>query len=298
MEQEYLKGMENVWWNITHPIKNIKQYGVKNFISQEIIPLSLDKDGARYLPNYMHHVVGAGMIYKKLAEWYDYHGVKYPHVFSIVTSIFYHFMNETLENGSYQGSNTDPIADLLIFDPLGIILFSSNVINRFFSKTLTLDDWSLQPVYNPWNRRIANAGQQFILKFQLPFAQKYSLFTYWGINGISGLSYSYKNEHNISIGIGQVVNKLNQNLLRKSRFMTPELDGAIGMFYDRNHSLILSIIISGPRMYNVRINLYPGIMKFSKLNTGLYLGFGEWDHLIFGITLVHIPIGLSIGGGY
>jgi len=181
---------------------------------------------------------------------------------------------------------------------LGIILFSSNVINRFFSKTLTLDDWSLQPVYNPWNRRIANAGQQFILKFQLPFAQKYSLFTYWGINGISGLSYSYKNEHNISIGIGQVVNKLNQNLLRKSRFMTPELDGAIGMFYDRNHSLILSIIISGPRMYNVRINLYPGIMKFSKLNTGLYLGFGEWDHLIFGITLVHIPIGLSIGGGY
>lgn len=27
LEQKYLKGINNVWWNITHPIKNIEQYG-------------------------------------------------------------------------------------------------------------------------------------------------------------------------------------------------------------------------------------------------------------------------------
>ena len=76
LEQKYFKGMKNVWWNITHPIENVKQYGWKNFIGQEVIPLSMDKEKARYLPNYMHHVFGSGMIYKKMAEWYDYHGIK------------------------------------------------------------------------------------------------------------------------------------------------------------------------------------------------------------------------------
>ena len=298
LEQKYFKGMKNVWWNITHPIENVKQYGWKNFIGQEVIPLSMDKEKARYLPNYMHHVFGSGMIYKKMAEWYDYHGIKYPHLASFATSMFYHYMNEALENGGYQGSNTDPIADLLIFDPLGMILFNFDFINRFFSKTVTLDDWGLQPVYNPWSHKIENAGQQFILKYQLPFADKFSVFTYWGINGISGLTYTYKNEHNISLGIGQVVNRLDPNLLRKSRFMTPELDGAVGMFYDRNHSLLLSVLISGPRMYNARINIYPGLLDFTWFNPGFYLGFGEWDHFILGLTLAHIPVGLSAGSGH
>jgi len=298
LKQEYLKGMDNVWWNITHPIKNIEQYGWKNFISKEVIPISVNKDKAQYVPNYMHHVLGSGMIYKKLAEWYDYHGVKYPHVVSAVTSVVYHFMNEVLENGGYQGSNTDPIADLLIFDPLGILLFSADATNRFFSENLTLKDWSLQPVYNPWNHWIDNAGQQFIIKYQLPFYKKLSVFHYWGINGITGLSYTYNNEHNFSFGAGLIVNKLKQNIVKKSRLMTPILDGAIGMFYDMNHSLLMSILISGPKTYNARINVYPGLIKFGCFNPGLYMGFGEWDHFIFGITLAHIPIGISAGGGY
>ena len=124
------------------------------------------------------------------------------------------------------------------------------------------------------------------------------MFTYWGINGISGLTYTYKNEHNISLGIGQVVNRLDPNLLRKSSFMTPELDGAVGMFYDRNHSLLLSVLISGPRMYNARINIYPGLLDFTWFNPGFYLGFGEWDHFILGLTLAHIPVGLSAGSGH
>ena len=298
LEQQYINGIKNVWLNISHPIKNIEQYGWNNFISQEVLPLNLNQNGARHLPNYMHHLIGSGMIYKKMAEWYDYHGIKYPHFFSIVTSMLYHYMNESLENGGYQGSNTDPIADLLIFDPLGMLLFSINPINRFFSETLILNDWSLQPVINPWNQRIDNAGQQFVMKYQLPFAPKYSVFLYWGINGIFGLSYTYKKEHNFSFGLGQVVNKLNQNLLRKSRFMTPEIDGAIGFFYDRNHSLLLSVFVSGPRMYNVRINAYPGLIKFGWFKPGFYLGFGEWDHLIVGLTLAHVPLGISVGGAY
>ncbi len=296
LTQEYRAGMENVWRNISHPFKNIDQYGWKNFIGQEIIPLSMNKDRSRYVPNYMHHVIGSGMIYKKLAEWYDHNGIPFPHVASALTSMFYHYMNETLENGGYQGSNTDPIADLLLFDPLGILLFSFDSVNHLFSRNLVLEDWSLQPVYNPRTHVIDNAGQQFVLKYKLPYFERWSLFTYWGINGISGLSYSFENGHNVSFGIGQVVNRLNPNLLRNSRYMTPELDGAVGFFYDRNHSLLLSTIITGPRMYNARINLYPGLLSWRWFHPGLYVGFGEWDHFICGMTLAHVPFGISAGG--
>ncbi len=296
LDQPYVAGMENVWRNVSHPIKNVDQYGWKNFVSQEIVPLSLNKDKSRYIPNYMHHVLGSGMIYKKMAEWYDYHKVPYPHLASALTSMFYHFMNETLENGGYQGSNTDPIADLLFFDPLGMLLFSFDSVNHLFSDRLILEDWSLQPVYNPQTQAIDNAGQQFVLKYKLPYFDHLSLFTYWGINGISGLSYSFENGNNVSFGIGQVVNKLNPKLLRDSRYMTPELDGAIGLFYDRNHSLLFSVIITGPRMYNVRMNAYPGFLNWKWFHPGLYLGVGEWDHLICGITLAHVPLGVSAGG--
>ena len=297
-DQEYAIGFKNVWKNITHPIKNIEQIGWKEFIGKEVFPLSLKAKDARYLPNYMHHVLGSGMIYKKLAEWYDYHGVPYPHITSMATSMFYHYINEVLENENYKGSNTDPIADLLIFNPIGIALFSTRFVNRFFSETLTFHDWSLQPVLNPWNYRLENAGQQFILKYQLPFAKNYSVFTYWGIDGISGISYTNDNVNHFSFGIGQVVNKLNENLLRDSRFMTPKTDGAIGFFYDKNHSLLLSAVITGPRLYNLRINILPGLIALSRIKPGFYLGAGEWDYFIFGITFAPIPIGLCAGSGH
>ncbi len=298
LEQPYELGMRNVWNNITHPIANIRQYGWKPFISEEIFPLHLNKNQVRYLPNYMHHVLGSGMLYAKMAEWYDAHGTPYPHVASALTSYVYHFMNEALENGSYQGSNTDPIADLLIFDPLGIIVFSFNAVNRFFSKDVLLEDWSLQPVYNPWSGKLDNAGQQFVLKYKLPWFEQWSVFTYWGINGISGLSYSAKNGLNYSFGIGKVVNRLNPKLLRNSRYVTPDLDGALGFFIDRKQALLTSVIISGPRLYNIRINTFPGLFSIGPFKPGLYVGFGEWDHFIFGISLAHFPMGISVGGKY
>ena len=296
LEQPYEQGMRNVWENITHPVANVKQYGWKPFISEEVFPLNLNKNKSRYLPNYMHHVLGSGMLYAKMAEWYDAHHTPLPYLTSAITSLFYHYMNEALENGSYQGSNTDPIADLLIFDPLGILLFSFKSVNRFFSQDIVLEDWSLQPVYNPWSGNVDNAGQQFVLKYKLPWFERWSVFTYWGINGISGLTYSADNQLNYSFGLGQVVNRLNPRLLRNSRYMTPELDGAIGFFIDRNHSLLTSVIISGPRMYNARINLYPGLFSLGPFKPGLYVGMGEWDHFIAGITLVHLPMGISAGG--
>ena len=290
--QEYGAGIKNVWANISDPVKHIKRYGWNRFISREVFPLSLKKEKAQYIPNYLHHIFGEGMIYAKMGEWYDHHGIKYPYLVSIFTTFFFQYLNESIENESFNKTNVDPIADLLVFNPIGYLLFSFNSIKKFFSSTLYLNDWSLQPVLNPTNYHMENAGEQFILKYKLPFTKNYSAFFYWGICGIFGVSYNYKSEHNFSFGIGNIVNKINENIIPNSRIMTPDMDGAIGIFYDRNNSLMTSIIVTGPRFYNAKINIYPGFVKFGFFMPGMYLAFGEWDKFVAGITFAKIPLGL------
>ena len=49
--------------------------GWKTFLKSEIL-FSL-KNG-QWLPNYTLHLLGGGMEYARLADYYTYHGLKYP----------------------------------------------------------------------------------------------------------------------------------------------------------------------------------------------------------------------------
>ena len=290
---QYHTGFNNVWWNLSHPLTSIKQYGWKNFLYEELLPLSLDEDKAQFFPNYFHHVIGGGFIYVKTAEWYDYHGFPWPKTASLLTSTAYNLLNEATENGGYKGVNTDPIADLLIFNPLGYILFEFDFVKKFFSKTAPLYDWSLQPALTVRNMFLENAGQQFVIKYDPQLVENYSLFWYWGICGIVGITYSSDKINNFSVGAGQIVNKLKDKRRRNSRIVTPNLDGALGFFYDRENSLLASLILTGPGLYNARLNIYPGLFNIGPLDPGFFVGYGEWDKLIVGITYARIPLGIS-----
>lgn len=290
---DYDQGIRNVWDNITSPAYHINKYGWKKFLSREIFPTSLDKNKAQWIPNYGHHILGSGMVYVRTAEWLDYHEIKHPYLLSFLITSIYQYINESLENNHSAETNVDPIADILVFNPLGFLVFSSDAVKRFFSQTIAMYDWSLQPVFNPQNNYLENAGLQFTFKYKLN--QNYSIIFYYGIYGILGLSYTYHREHNFSIGAGTVVNRLNENIIKGSRFITPTTDGAMGLFYDRNHSLLTSILLTGPRLYNVRLNIYPGFFKIGWCRPGFYLGYGEWDNFLIGITFARFPVGLLTG---
>ena len=294
-KQAYRNGFSVVWENISDPFSTIEEYGWKHFVSEEIFPIGLNKDESQFIPNYFHHLIGGGMLYVKMAEWYDYHNVPYPKITAALTSLVYHYVNESMENNTWIYNNPDPVADLLIFDPLSILFFSSNSVKRFFSEKVPLYDWSIQPMYNPTNHHLENAGQQFMITYKVPYTQNFSVFCYYGIYGIGGLSYHFKEEYNISLGAGLVVNKLKENRRRESRFLTPELDGAIGFFYDRNRSVLTSLLISGPKMINARLNVYPAFLQLGWFRPGMFIGAGEIDRFLIGITFAHIPVGL-VGG--
>lgn len=302
---DFEAGFSNVFRCIKDPFPIIRNHkdGVDGFIESEIFPLSLKPKNANYFPNYVTHIVGNGFLFAKTAEWYDFYGYKYPEFLSFITTTSYQYLNEAIENGSSRvRNNTDAIADMLIFNPLGFLLFSFDGTKNFFSTKIRLSDWSLMPLYNPGNKFLENAGQQYMAKFNLPYLKENHLdgFFYWGSCGLFGLSYEYKHKHNISAGLGSIAYKIlaNENQDEASiidDIIDPKMDGMIGLFYDINNSLISSVSVQFPKKPNVRINLYPGIFTGYFKELGLYTSFGEIDGFQVGLTSRFTPIGLIFG---
>ncbi len=294
IDQSYKLGMKNVNDNLLHPFKHLDHFGYGDFFKQEFFDYTFRNiDVASYLPNFGLHILGNGMEYAKLAEWYDYHNVKYPQLMSFITTTSYQYMNEVIENCSYQGTNVDPIADMLFFNPMGMILFSLNPIKSFFSEKIPIYSWPLQPVINPSNAFIENTGQQYTSKYQFTKNENLSFFINWGIGTVLGLSYNITSEKCISVGAGGYMNNLIKEEYKDNQFVSGDIDYAIGIYYDKNNSLLASAFITGPKAYNLRINLYPNLIDIKGIKPGFYLGVGEMDDLTFGINIAHIPVGIG-----
>jgi hypothetical protein len=287
-------GSTNVWCNITAPLPQINKYGWGKFLKQEMLPTSLDPEHMQSYPNYGLHLIGGGMAYRKLWEWYNYHSYPMPSVLGAITAMSYHYVNEIIENGGgYFYSNVDPIADLLIFDPLGIILFSFDSIAEFFATNLNLNDWSYQPALSFAPLGIRNTGQNFVMKYTITASGKTSLFYHFGAFSIFGLSFKTNLEESISFGVGVSSKKVyNAN---PNGVFTPAIIGKpiAGIYWDRNNSLLSSLVITDSFNENVRINIFPGVLFLGNFSPGIFCSFGGRGKFTTGITAAFLPLGIS-----
>jgi len=277
--------------NLSRPLYSISKYGYWNFTKNELLPFTFHKRNAQWWPNYQLHLIGGGMTYVAMKEWYELHGFPSPKAFSIATMFLYHSLNEVRENDGYDGINVDPIADIYFFDLGGIILFSFDGVNKFFKEELNLADWSLQPSFST-DGNLHNNGQYFSIKWKTPLAEKISLFYYFGMNGLMGASYKLNNEDAISAGAGLRGKKL-EVIRQTGRQFELKTTWNFGFFYDRNNSLISSIFFSGLTDYFCNINVYPGIIKYGGFSPGLWCVFNRNGNLILGLSTIYAP-GLGI----
>jgi hypothetical protein len=130
---------QNTWASLTHPMTAIENFGVKEWLTSEVIPTSFSLKHGQFFPNYFLHAIGAGMQSRKMEEWYEYHNVPFPRLASIITMMSEHFFEEMIEDGGSRGLNEDPVSDMYIFNPAGILLFSNDNVCRFFSDKLSLN---------------------------------------------------------------------------------------------------------------------------------------------------------------
>ncbi|MCX6137624.1 MAG: hypothetical protein NTV54_09050 [Ignavibacteriales bacterium] len=287
-------GFDNVWRNITDPFPQISRFGWNRFVNQEVFPTSLKIDQAQYFPNYTLHLIGGGMEYRATREWFDYNGASVPTLWALTTMVVYHLLNETIENDAVVGPNVDPIADMLIFDPAGILLFMDDDVAEFFSTKLHLTDWSGQAAYGPQYQTIENHGQSFVMKYVLPFAPSTSIFYHFGDSGMLGLSFARQDGTAISVSGGVATKEIRAvDMHNGARTVSVSLGWMAGIFYDRDNSLLASLVLSNRANEALKLNIYPGIIRFGSFSPGLFCGLGGAGQFTAGMAFRFSPVGLA-----
>ncbi len=289
-------GSSNVWANITSPLPQISKYGWKDFFTHEVFPTSLSAEKAQYFPNYTLHLIGGGMAYRKAAEWFDYYGYPVPYFLAAVTAMGYHYINEIIENGeSFFYSNVDPIADLLIFDPLGIILFSFDGVCDFFSTKVELFDWNSQPAFSFLPFAIRNTRQSFVIRYPISKSNRTSIIYHFGAFGELGLSYKTNNEDAISVTGGLTSKQVYtiENPYTGAVRPAIKFGPRVGVYWDRNNSLMMSLVLTDNFKEFFYFDVYPGVVSVGSVSPGFFILVGKKAQITLGVTFSFLPIGLS-----
>ena len=289
------RGATNIWRSATSPLPVISKFGWSRFLRQEVFPTSLDIDDAQYAPNYALHLIGGGMEYRKISEWYDYQGFPVPFFFGAATRIAYEFLNEAAENGPAFYPNEDCLPDMLIFQPLGILLFSFDDVSEFFSSTLSLNDWSQPVVLTFAPLAVRNAGQNFVMKLGLNRERSTSLFFHFGDFALLGLSFKTNGVEAVSVGAGLASTGTKELPIQNGVPSNTVITRAMaGVYYDRNNSLLASAVYSDNQNNRLRLNIYPGLLSYSSFSPGFFVTLGNHGEMIAGITAHVLPIGLGV----
>jgi hypothetical protein len=290
LKLEYRQNAANVFRNLADPFPAIKDRGWKKFLTQEIFPLDFTEHGARWMPNYGLHLIGGGMTYRALTEWYEDHRVPWPRALSAATVLAAALVNETIENKNVRGYNTDVIADMYVFDIGGIILFSFDAVNRLFSRHMIMSDWSLQPSFTLQRGELHNHGNYFAIKWPLPFFPPLRLFTYFGEATTGGLSVSLDGEYSLSFAAGGAATRItNKATNRLENVVTFEPTGLL--FLDRNESLLVSLQVSDLEDYFIHLNVYPHALSPRGPSFGFWTVVDKRGRVSLGVTFAVLGFG-------
>ena len=295
-ELQFKTGWTNVRDNLTHPFYRIRRYGTANFFKREVFPLEFDSKYAYFWPNYTNHLIGGGISYRMMLEWFDAHNFPHGKALALVTIMSYHLLNEIIENDDYQGTNVDPIANSWIFDPLSILLFSNDTVLRFLSNKLNLTDWSFQFAINPYSGGLYNFGQNFMMRYPI-YNDRFYAFYLFGNHGEAGISFRVNDTDCFSVGFGVTSYYLYDLSTEPDvRRLTAELAPSGGFFWDRNRSLLASRILTGRDDVLAHFNIYPGALFRSNrglVSPGAFIQMSPDFDLVFGITFARLPVNFA-----
>lgn len=290
--QPYGPSWDRLWKSIGSPAATVKQYGVSRWLRNEVFPLTFGGKGGQWEPNYHLHLFAAGMTYARTAEWFEQHSVPHPRVASAVTLFAGHIANEVLENFGHVGYNEDGMTDLMIFDPAGMLLWNTDWMQRKFSGRVEMTDWYGQPILSQPDNRLENAFSMFMLRTPLPHADNWKFITTGGNAFLGGLSRRVGREHWISLTGGAIpVGVPVLDSVTNTRTVT--LRPNVGVFFDRNGSLLASFVGRTGITNGATLNVYPGVIGSGRWSPGFFV-----QHAIGGVDGSGMRFGLTSSFGF
>lgn len=274
--------------NLTHPLDAIEEEGgTRAFINRQIFPVDSSNRTESYaiIPNYFLHLFGGGMVYRKDAEYFQEHGYPAPRLCAAALAMAAEIIQEVVEKKST--TSDDEVADVLLFRPLGILLFSSDTVAGFVDTHLSPAIWPHLLLYDFNESTFINTGINYVIRPKALGNESVRFFSFIGLNNLLGLSHKTAENSYLSWGAGLATTRVDLSLDIPAEFRF-----SAGMFYDKNNSLLWSAIFNGTENLKVRLNLYPIEKKpFDKL--GFFAGVSDDREFLFGATL-NIPVGPGI----
>lgn len=271
--RDYAGAFRNVMSSVLNPGRTFRFYGVDRAIRNEWLPLTLRNNdgGGAWIANYAFHTFGDGFDSVLLEEWYAAHGVPHPRAAAIASEMTEFLLNEVVENSGTRVPNEDATTDLLIFDPMGLVLWRFKFMQDFFSGPLELTNWAGQPSIDLDNNTLQNASHQLVIRWSIPGTRNWRGLYAIGLSNLLGLSYGRRGGGAWSAAIGPYV-KDNPvvDSLRDVRSATFGLNA--GVFYDRDGSLLMSALYQRTSdLVRLNVNLYPGTLRVGGIRPGLWL---------------------------
>jgi membrane-associated phospholipid phosphatase len=270
----------------------IDEYGWSTWASHELLPLTLKSGGGgQWVPNYQFHLLGSGMVSARLTEWFEQHDVSHPGAWSFATMMSAHLLNEMTERAAPR--SIDALTDLLVFDPAGFFLFRAERVQRLFSGPMQLTNWSMQPTLNQPNGTIENVGQEYVLRVRLPRSTRWRGLYMFGVSTLFGVSRDIGDGRALSFGVGaDAVQTSVIDAATDQRTVT--LSPNAGIFFDRNGSLLASLLVRGGNDTYATVNIYPGALGLRHMPVGVWGAALRGGGARVGLSA---PFGLGIGYG-
>lgn len=284
----YARSARNLGYSLGHVRRAFLAYGWPRAVRNELLPLTA-KEGGQWVPNYQDHLVGSGMVSARLTEWYEAHGYSHPAVRSYLTMTASHVLNELVERPEHM--SVDAITDLLLFDNLGFIVFRSERVQRLFSGRVRFTNWPGQPTLNFPDATLENTGQEFVLRFPLPRTTRWRGLYFYGLTNLLGVSRDVGNGRSVSAGIGPGVSRIEVTDVGTDT-RTVKVHPMMGFFYDRDGSLLASLLSDDSKGTLFTLNVYPGLVRIAGTSPGAWFAVRRDGGVRFGLVA---PFGFGLG---
>lgn len=283
---DYGRDLQAVLDHLGSPLHEIEdEGGLDRFLNTEVFPHDPDNldDSLAILPNVALHAWGGGMLFRKQAEWLAARGYPAPYLLAGVLAMTTEILAEAIEKPA--SDDTDEIADVYLFRPLGIWIYSNDHAAAWMRDNLAPVDWPHQLIWDVGDERWRNVGMNYVFRPPWLGREDLRLFAYTGMTNVFGLSHRLPGGDTLSWGGGATTVRIDPVDLRWSA----------GLFYERDDSLLWSVLANGAEGYAVRANVYPGAFGSPDSwwsRAGLFAGITDDGEGVVGVQWL-LPIGVG-----
>jgi hypothetical protein len=184
-------------------------------------------------------------------------------------------------------TDADAIADVYIFRPLGLWLFSQK---RFAKAVRRWLDPVIWPSLTSWDinrNQFLNTGLAYVYRPpRFRWGDK-SLFVHTGFNNLFGLSHRRASGYTFSWGLGVAVEEV-----VRQRDIQADIKPSAGLFYDRAGSLLWSVVLNDTGNQRLRVNVFPEAFSWLK-DIGIFLSIDDEGGGATGFVY-GLPIGIGV----